>query len=104
MRQACFSGSRCRRCVEGSSIGLAGEELIPIDEVEERHRLAAERVDHMPIVDDLVVLAVGMDPPAGQRHQVAAADEHVEPVVIQAYTQAMPDQARGDRVWKTLRA
>jgi len=52
----------------------------------------------MPIVDDLVVLAAGMGPPAGQRHQVGAADEHVEPVVIQAYAQAMPDQARGDRV------
>ena len=48
----------------------------------------------MPIVDDLVVLAVGMDPPARQRHQVAAADEHVEPVVAGAH--AMPDQARGD--------
>ena len=91
MRQA--AGQPLQECVEGSSIGLAGEELIPIDEVEERHRLAAERVDHMSIVDDLVVLAVGMDSPAGQRHQVAAADEHVEPVVIQAHTQAMPDQA-----------
>jgi hypothetical protein len=27
-------------------------------------------LDDMPIVDDLVVLAAGMCPPAGQRHQV----------------------------------
>src|SRR5512132_1534426 len=65
-------GQPLQEGVEGSSIGLAGEELIPIDEVEERHRLAAERVDHMPIVDDLIVLAACMCSPAGQRHQVRA--------------------------------
>ena len=52
----------------------------------------------MPIVDDLIVLAAGMCSPAGQRHQVRAADEHVEPVVIQAHIPSMSDQARGDRV------
>lgn len=77
---------------------MAREELIAIDEVQERHRLAAERMDHMAIVDDLAVLAVGMGPPAGQRHQGSAADEHLEPVVIEADAQAMPDQSRGDGV------
>ena len=51
--------------VEGSAIGFAREQLVAIDEVEQRHRLAAQRVDHMPIVDDLVVLAAGMARPRG---------------------------------------
>ena len=48
--------------IEGSPIGLAREELVAIDEVEQRHRLAAQRMDDMPIVDDLVVLARWMRP------------------------------------------
>ena len=86
-------GQPLQEGVEGSAIGLAREQLVAIDEVQQRHRLAAERVDHMPIVDDLVVLAAGMCPPARQRHQVRAADEQVEPIVIQAHAQPMPDQA-----------
>ncbi|MBK8175093.1 MAG: hypothetical protein IPK66_07470 [Rhodospirillales bacterium] len=34
-------------------------------EIEQRHRLAAERVDHRPTVDDLLVLAAGLCRPRG---------------------------------------
>ena len=45
--------------IEGLPVGLAWEELVAIDKVEQRHRLAAQRMDDMPIIDDLVVLARG---------------------------------------------
>ena len=63
--------------VEGSPIGLAREQLVAIDQVEQRHRLAAQRMDDMAVVDDLVVLAVGMRAPARQRHELRAADEDI---------------------------
>ena len=36
----------------------------------------------MPIIDDLVVLAVGMRPPTRQGDEMGAADEHVETIVV----------------------
>lgn len=42
--------------VEGSPTGFA-RKLIPTDEVEECHRLAAQRMDHLIIVDGPIVLA-----------------------------------------------
>jgi hypothetical protein len=39
---------------------------VAVDEAEERHRLAAEGMDHVPIIDDLVVLAAGMRPSTWQ--------------------------------------
>ena len=50
--------------VESPSIFRTGEELVAIDQVEKRHGLFAQRVDHVVIVDDLIVLAtrVGATP------------------------------------------
>ena len=45
--------------IEGLPVGLAGKELVAIDKAEQRHRLAAQRVDDMPIVDDLIGLPAG---------------------------------------------
>ena len=84
--------------VEGSAIGFAREEPVAVDEVEERHRLAAQGMDHVPVIDDLIVLAVRMRAPARQRHEMRAADEQVEPIVVEAHPQSMADQARWDRV------
>ena len=84
--------------LEGAPVGLAREELVAVDEVEQRHRLAAQRVDDVTVVDDLVVPAVRVRPPARERHQVGAAEEHLEPIVVEADAQAMADQARGHGV------
>ena len=94
MRQACRSGSRSHEHVEGSPIGLARKEPVAIDEVQQRHRLATQRMDDMAIVDDLVVLAGWRGPPARQRHEMRAADEDVQPIVEEAHPEAVTDQAR----------
>jgi hypothetical protein len=44
--------------VEGAPIGLAREQLIAIDEIEQRHRLAAQGMDDVTVIDDVATLAV----------------------------------------------
>ena len=56
------------------AIGRPGEELVAVDQVEQRHRLAAQRVDDVPVVDDMAVLAAGDGPAARQRQLMAAAE------------------------------
>ncbi len=46
--------------VEGLPVGVAREELVAVDEVQQRHRLAPQGVDHMAIIDDMRVLARGI--------------------------------------------
>jgi len=49
----------------------------------------------MSVIDDLVVLVRGVDPPTRQRHEMGAADEDIEPVIVEAYPEPVSDQARG---------
>ncbi|MER9997193.1 hypothetical protein, partial [Mesorhizobium sp. M0098] len=41
--------------IEGPAVFLPREELVPIDEIKERHRLFAQGMDDVPIIDDLIV-------------------------------------------------
>jgi hypothetical protein len=50
--------------VERKGVGAAGEELRAIDQIEQRHRLAAQRMDDMAIVDDMAMFAVWQRSPA----------------------------------------
>ena len=43
--------------LEAHPIGVAGEQLVAIDEIEQRHGFAPQGVDHMAIVHDMGVLA-----------------------------------------------
>lgn len=84
--------------VERQGVGTAGEELVAIDQVEQRHRLAAQGMDDMAIVDDMAMFAIGLWPPAPQGGDERRALEAVEPVVVKSHAQAVPDQPGGDRV------
>jgi len=84
--------------VEEAAIGIAGEELVAVDETNERHRLASQRVDDVAIVDDLAALAVALRAPSRQRHQVGAAEKEVEPIIVEPDPQAVADETRGHRV------
>jgi hypothetical protein len=53
--------------LEGMSVRLAREELITVYEVQQRHRFAAQRVDHVAVVNDIAMLAIG---PARPRTKV----------------------------------
>ena len=51
-------GQPCEQRLEGAGIGLAGKQLVAIDQAHERHGFAPQRVDHVPVIDDVIVLAV----------------------------------------------
>ena len=59
VRQAARAG---RLDVSASKVWrrLAGEELVAVDEPQQRHRFALQRVDDMLVVDDMTMLAMGM--------------------------------------------
>jgi hypothetical protein len=80
--------------LESAGVGRPGEEFVAVDQPEQRHRLAAERVDDVPVVDHMAVPAVGMRSPAGGGELVRAAEVDLEPAVVEAHAQAMADQAR----------
>ena len=68
--------------VEGQPVGVTGKELVAVNEVQQRHRLAAQRVDDVAIIDDVTMLARGGGPPACQRRERRAADEQIEAVIV----------------------
>ncbi|MDE3175129.1 MAG: hypothetical protein KGM15_03345 [Pseudomonadota bacterium] len=74
--------------LEGSGIGPPRKQLVAINQFEQRHRLAAQRMDHMPIVDDMAMLAVGPGAAASQGDQMRRALKAFEPVVTQTNPQA----------------
>ena len=91
-------GQTLHEMVEGSPIGFTRKELVTVDEVHQRHGLLAQGVDDMAVVDDLVMLAGRRSPAARQRHEMRAADEHIEPIVVETHPEPMADQARGHGV------
>ena len=70
--------------LEGLAIFFSREELVAINEAAERHRLFAQGMDDVVIVDDLVMPAVGMAASPAQRHQVRTANKDIQPIVEQA--------------------
>ena len=56
--------------LEGTGIGLARKDLIAIDQVQQSHRLLAQSMNDMPVVDDMTGLAVVFWPAAPERHEV----------------------------------
>src|SRR5262245_48713609 len=55
------------QCLERSRVGGTREQLITIDEIEQSHRLATQRVDHMSIIDNMASFAFRHRLPAPER-------------------------------------
>ena len=81
--------------VESTRIGAPGKELVAVDEVEQRHGLSAQRMNDVPIIDDMSVLPVGPRPPARQIEQMRRPLKDLEPIVVKMYEELMADQPRG---------
>ena len=84
--------------LERQGEGSAREELVAIDQVEQRHRLAAQRMDDVPIVDDMAMFAARLGPTAPQDEDRRRALEAFEPIVVKMHPQPLADQSRGNRV------
>jgi len=80
---------------KGAGISAAREQLVAVDEVEERHWLLAQRVDHVMVVNDMATLVAALWRSAAlQGEELGRTEEAVEPVVIEVNVQAMADQTR----------
>ncbi|MGY4327323.1 hypothetical protein ACVWWG_001740 [Bradyrhizobium sp. LB7.2] len=88
-RQAGLSPIPGEQGVECKGVGAAGKELLAIDQIEQRHRFAAQGVDDMAIVDDMAMLAVWLRSPAPQGDDVRGALEAFEAVVIKTHAQSV---------------
>ena len=84
--------------VPNAAVGVAGEQLVTVDQVEECAGLAAERVYDVAVVHDMqgaMGRAPALErPPSGQRQDDGAAEQAFEPVVVEADPQPVADQAR----------
>ena len=85
--------------LEGVGISAAREQLIAIDQIEQRHRFPAQGMDHVMIIDDVPVLAAPLrrsTTPQGQ--ELRGAEEALEPVVIEVNIETVTDQTRRNAV------
>jgi hypothetical protein len=82
----------------GQTIGQAREQRVTIDQVEQRHRLAAHAVDNTAVVDDVTMPSLGLAAAAAQGQRQALADEAFQPIVIETHPHAKADQPRGNGV------
>ena len=94
---AAFAVLRQQR-LEGRGISPPRKQLVAIDQVQQRHRLAAQRMNHVPIVDDMAMLAVRSGAAAPQGDEMRRALKAFEPVVMQANPQAVADEPGGNGV------
>src|SRR5437660_3514861 len=79
--------------LEGAGISAAREQLIAIDQIEQRHRLLAQRMDDVMIVDDVAMLAAALRRPATpQGQQLRGAEEALKPVVVEVNIETVADQ------------
>jgi hypothetical protein len=69
---------------EGIAIFLVREELVAINGAGERHRLLAQGMGDVVVIDALVMLPVSMAASSAQRHQVRISDKDIQPIVEQA--------------------
>ena len=85
--------------LECAGISAAREQLIAIDQIEQRHRFLAQRMDDVMIVDDVAVLAAPLRrPTTPQGQELRGAEEAVEPVVVEVNIETVADQTRRNAV------
>ncbi len=94
-----FFSELLKQPLESQPVGIAREELVAVNEIEQRHGFAAQRVDDMAIIDDMTMFAGRGGAPARQRHEGRAADEQIEAVIVQPDPQPMSDELRWHRVY-----
>ncbi len=81
--------------LEGAGIGAPWEQLIAIDQIDERHRLLAQRMDGVMVGDDVAVLATALRrPTTPQGQQLRGAEETLKPIIVEVNIETVADQTR----------
>jgi len=79
--------------LECTDISTAREQLIAIDQIKQRHRFLAQRMDDVMVVDDVAVLTASLrrsTTPQGQ--ELRGAEEALKPVVVEVDIETVADQ------------
>ena len=56
------------------AVGVTRKELIAVDQARQRHRFAAQSMDHMAVVHDVAAPAITVSPTALQRQQMGGPE------------------------------
>src|SRR3546814_6567350 len=65
----CSSDLPLQQPSEHAPVGLAREELVAIDKIQQRHRFAPKRMDDMAIIDDMAMFAAALGAAARKRKE-----------------------------------
>src|SRR3546814_10710448 len=92
-------GEPLQQPIEHAPVGLAREELVAIDKIQQRHRFAPKRMDDMAIIDDMAMFAAALGAAARKRKERCAAEEQLKPIVVKTHSKSMaePPRRHGDR-------
>jgi Enoyl-CoA hydratase/isomerase len=93
-----FVAALGQQLLESPHKGATWEQLVAIDQVEKRHRLAPQGMDDVSVIDDMRALAMIGRPAAAQGEQPCRAEKALKPIVVEAHPQAMANEPRRDRV------
>ena len=88
----CARRQRGEQHLPGAAIRLAREQLVAIDQVEQRHRFAAQCMDDVAIVHHMAATTAVDAASAPQGLHQRAAEEAFQPIVIQPDPQTITDQ------------
>src|SRR3546814_5237130 len=80
-------GEPLQQPIEHAPVGLAREELVAIDKIQQRHRFAPKRMDDMAIIDDMAMFAAAFGAAARKRKERCAAEEQLKPIVVKSHSQ-----------------
>src|SRR3546814_12844331 len=75
-------GEPLQQPIEHAPVGLAREELVAIDKIQQRHRFAPKRMDDMAIIDDMAMFAAAFGAAARKRKERCAAEEPLKPIAV----------------------
>src|SRR5215471_14787310 len=74
MRADTHPGPGGEQCLEGAGVGLPREQMVTINEIEQRHGLSAQGMDDVSIIDDVAMLVGSLRrPTAPQREERGGA-------------------------------
>src|SRR3546814_5230101 len=77
---------------EHEPVRLAREQLVAIGQLQQGHRLTPEAMDHVTVIHHIAMFGSAFRATAWPGHEITAAQEQIEPIIVEAHTQSMPDQ------------
>ena len=69
-----------------------GKQLIAVDQMQQCHRLAAQGMDEMVVVDHVAAATIAVGATAAQGHQWGRANEQLQPIIVEVDAQGVTDQ------------